>query len=70
VSLWTYEAVVPFHRLMVPSFENMCEAIGLFGSSYIRPTMYQLREPSLKVTDRTSMGLEPHRKLWRYMDVL
>jgi len=65
VSLWTYEALVPFHTLIVSSFENMCEAIGHFGLGYIGPTMYQLRESLLKeAMDRTSKGLEPHRKLW------
>ncbi|XP_020255459.1 uncharacterized protein LOC109832520 [Asparagus officinalis] len=65
VSLWTYEAGIPFHALMLPSFNNMCEAIGKFGPGYVGPTMYQLREPLLKkAVSRTSVGLEPHKKLW------
>jgi len=64
VSLWTYEAVIPFHSLMAPSFGNMCEAIGQFEPSNIGPAMYQLREPFLKkAVDRTSKRLRPHRKL-------
>ncbi|XP_020258387.1 uncharacterized protein LOC109834783 [Asparagus officinalis] len=65
VSLWTYESGIPFHALMLPSFNNMCEAIGQFGPGYVGPTMYQLREPLLKkAVSRTSVGLEPHKKLW------
>ncbi|XP_020255970.1 uncharacterized protein LOC109832900 [Asparagus officinalis] len=48
VSKWFYEAGIPFHTVTLPSFHQMLQAIGLFGSHLQAPSMYELSETCLQ----------------------
>ncbi|XP_020266105.1 uncharacterized protein LOC109841555 [Asparagus officinalis] len=63
VSKWFYEAGIPFHTATLPSFHQMLQAIGLFGSHLQAPLMYELSETCLqKEVDETKEIVENFKR--------
>lgn len=45
---WMYDVEVPFHAINKNSFHRFYVSVGQFGSGYLPPSQYQLREPLLQ----------------------
>lgn len=45
---WMYDVEVPFHAINKNIFHRFSESVGQFGSGYLPPSQYQLREPLLQ----------------------
>ncbi|XP_070668923.1 uncharacterized protein [Malus domestica] len=62
---WVYEAGISFHAIDNDSFKRVMEAVGQFGSGYLPPSQYELREPLLKEeVERVKKSLKKHEEEW------
>lgn len=60
-----YEAGIAHNTVLLPSFENMLEAIGTFGSDMTGPTPYEMGGPYLKKSKKkVEEGFAGHKDAW------
>ncbi|XP_020255771.1 uncharacterized protein LOC109832769 [Asparagus officinalis] len=63
ISKWFFEAGIPFHTATLPSFHQMLQAVGMFGSHLQASSMYELSETCLqREVDATDEIVENFKK--------
>ncbi|XP_023640316.1 uncharacterized protein LOC17889560 [Capsella rubella] len=65
IARWFYDAGLSFNAVTYPSWNEMCELIGLYGPGLKTPSMWEVREPLLK-REKANVGakLLKNKKEW------